>query len=148
MMGRLKSDQGQLFYEFRLGDAVPEDHMVRKIDTALDLSWLRSELAPHYSSMGRPSIDPELMIRMLVVGYVFAIRSERLICREVQVNLAYRWFCKLGIEDAVPDHSGSRVLGTSVFVKAMFSAGCSNGSSRRALRLVWLVAKALPSMRA
>jgi transposase len=105
MMGRLKSDQGQLFYEFRLGDAVPEDHLVRKIDTALDLSWLRSELAPHYSSMGRPSIDPELMIRMLVVGYVFAIRSERLICREVQVNLAYRWFCRLGIEDAIPDHS-------------------------------------------
>jgi transposase len=105
MMGRLKSDQGQLFYEFHLGNAVPEDHLVRKIDTALDLSWLRSELAPHYSSMGRPSIDPELMIRMLVVGYVFAIRSERLICREVQVNLAYRWFCKLGIEDAIPDHS-------------------------------------------
>ena len=105
MMGRLKSDQGQLFYQFRLGDAVPEDHLVRKIDTALDLSWLRSELAPYYSSTGRPSIDPELMIRMLVVGYVFAIRSERLICREVQVNLAYRWFCKLGIEDAIPDHS-------------------------------------------
>jgi transposase len=105
MMGRLKSDQGQLFYEFHLGDAVPEDHLARKIDAALDLSWLRSELAPHYSSMGRPSIDPELMIRMLVVGYVFAIRSERLICREVQVNLAYRWFCKLGIEDAIPDHS-------------------------------------------
>ena len=84
MMGRLKSDQGQLFYEFRLGDAVPDDHLVRKIDAALDLSWLRTELAPHYSSMGRPSIDPELMIRMLVVGYVFAIRSERLICREVQ----------------------------------------------------------------
>src|SRR6266702_2557091 len=105
MMGRLKSDQGQLFYEFHLGDAVPEDHLVRKIDKALDLSWLRSELAPHYSSMGRPSIDPELMIRLLVVGYVFAIRSERLICREVQVNLAYRWFCKLGIEDAIPDHS-------------------------------------------
>jgi transposase len=109
MMGRLKSDQGQLFYEFHLGDAVPEDHLVRKIDAALDLSWLRGELAPelapHYSSMGRPSIDPELMIRMLIVGYVFAIRSERLICREVQVNLAYRWFCKLGIEDAIPDHS-------------------------------------------
>src|ERR1039458_3564795 len=98
MMGRLKSDQGQLFYEFHLSDAVPEDHLVRTIDAALDLSWLRSELAPRYSAMGRPSIDPELMIRMLVVGYVFAIRSERLICREVQVNLAYRWFCKLGIE--------------------------------------------------
>src|SRR6478672_7777973 len=105
MMGRLKSDQGQLFYEFCLGDAVPEDHLVRKIDAALDLSWLRSELAPYYSCTGRPSTDPELMIRMLVVGYVFAIRSERLICREVQVNLAYRWFCKLGIEDAIPDHS-------------------------------------------
>src|SRR6187399_562312 len=105
MMGRLKSDQGQPFYEFRLGDAVPEDHMVLKIDTALDLSWRRSELAPHYSSMGRPSIDPELMIRMLVLGYVFAIRSERLLCREVQVNLAYRWFCGLSIEDKIPHHS-------------------------------------------
>src|SRR6476619_7169566 len=105
MMGRLKSDQGQLFYHFRLGYAIPEDHLVRKIEAALDLSWLRGELAPHCSSMGRPSIDPELMIRMLVVGYVFAIRSERLLCREVQVNLAYRWFCRLGIEDAIPDHS-------------------------------------------
>ena len=103
--GPSESDQGQLFYEFELSDAVAEDHLVRKIDAALDLCWLRSELAPHYSTMGRPSIDPELMIRMLVVGYVFAIRSERLICREVQVNLAYRWFCKLGIEDAIPDHS-------------------------------------------
>src|SRR5437016_14552517 len=88
MMGRLKSDQGQLFYEFRLGDAVPEDHLIRKIDAALDLSWLRGELAPHYSSMGRPSIDPELMIRMLVVGYVFAIRSERLICHAGSANSA------------------------------------------------------------
>src|SRR3954453_6475943 len=105
MMGRLKSDQGQLFYEFHCGDAVPEDHLVRKIDAALDLSWLRGELDPHYSSIGRPSIDPELMIRMLIVGYVFAIRSERLICREVQVNLAYRWFCDLGLEDTIPDHS-------------------------------------------
>src|SRR3954449_9303587 len=89
MMGRLKGGQAQLFYQFELDDAVPEDHLVRKIDAALDLSWLRGELAPHYSSMGRPSIDPELMIRMLVVGYVFAIRSERLICREVLVNRAY-----------------------------------------------------------
>jgi transposase len=80
-MGRRNSDKGQLFYEFRLSDAVPEYHLMRKIDATLDLSWLRSELAPHYSSMGRPSIDPELMIRMLIVGYVFAIRSERLICR-------------------------------------------------------------------
>ena len=148
-MGRLKSDQGQLFYEFHLGDAVPEDHLVRRIDTSLDLSWLRSELAPHYSSMGRPSIDPELMIRMLVVGYVFAIRSERLICREVQVNLAYRWFCRLGIEDAIPRIiRRSRAPGTSVFARGMFFAACLSVSSRRALRPVWLVAKALRSMRA
>jgi hypothetical protein len=71
MMGRLKSDQGQLFYEFRLGNAVPEDHMVRKIDAALDLSWLRSELTPHYSSIGRPSIDPELMIRLNAYCTIF-----------------------------------------------------------------------------
>src|SRR5437879_12100994 len=105
MMGRLKSDQGQLFYQFNLEDAVPEDHLVRKIDAALDLSWLRSELAPHYSFMGRPSIDPELMIRMLVVGYVFAVRSEGLICRGVQVNPAYRWLRKLGIAAAISGRS-------------------------------------------
>ena len=148
MMGRLKSDQGQLFYEFRLGEAVPEDHLVRKIDTALDLSWLRGELAPHYSSMGRPSIDPELMIRMLVVGYVFAIRSERLICREVQVNLAYRWFCRLGIEDAVPDHSAFSRARNERFREEIYSVACSNVSLKLALRPVWLVAKALLLTRA
>src|ERR1700736_3992281 len=148
MMGRLKSDQAQLFYEFHLSDAVPEDHPVRKIDAALDLSWLRSELAPHYSSMGRPSIDPELMIRMLVVGYVFAIRSERLICREVQVNLAYRWFCKLGIEDAIPDHSAFSRARNERFRREMFSVACSSGSSRRVSRPVWSVAKVLRSTRA
>ena len=147
-MGRLKSDQGQLFYEFRLGEAVPEDHLVRKIDTALDLSWLRGELAPHYSSMGRPSIDPELMIRMLVVGYVFAIRSERLICREVQVNLAYRWFCRLGIEDAVPDHSAFSRARNERFREEIYSVACSNVSLKLALRPVWLVAKALRLTRA
>ena len=93
MMGRLKSDQGQLFYSFHLDEVVPPDHRVREIAAVLDLSWVHSELAPHYSHLGRPSIDPVLMIRMLIVGYVFAIRSERLLCREVQVNLAYRWFC-------------------------------------------------------
>jgi transposase len=105
MMGRRKSEQGQLFYEFNLDDVVPPDHLARKIDAVLDLGWVHRELAPYYSHTGRPSIDPELMIRMLIVGYVFAIRSERMICREVQVNLAYRWYCRLGIEDQVPDHS-------------------------------------------
>jgi transposase len=105
MMGRRNQGQGQLFYEFRLDEAVPDDHLVRKIGALLDLSWVYVELAPYYSEIGRPSIDPVLMIRMLIVGYVFAIRSERQICREVQVNLAYRWFCDLGLEDAIPDHS-------------------------------------------
>src|SRR6516164_275078 len=105
MMGRLNHDQQQLFYSFRLDEAVPDDHPVRKIAAVLDLSWVRSELAAFYPKMGRPSIDPELMIRMLIIGYVFAIRSERAICRDLQVNLAYRWFCRLSIEDKIPDHS-------------------------------------------
>src|SRR5215216_47242 len=105
MMGRLNQDQGQLFYSFCLEDVVPADHRVREIAAVLDLSWVHSELAPSYSHLGRPSIDPVLMIRMLILGYVFAIRSERLLCREVQVNLAYRWFCGLSIEDKIPDHS-------------------------------------------
>ena len=78
---------------------------MREIAAVLDLSWVHGELAPYYSNVGRPSIDPVLMIRMLILGYVFAIRSERLLCREVQVNLAYRWFCGLSIEDKIPDHS-------------------------------------------
>ena len=105
MMGRLNRDQGQLFYSFCLDEVVPDDHRAREIAAVLDLSWVHAELAPHYSHLGRPSIDPVLMIRMLILGYVFAIRSERLLCREVQVNLAYRWFCGLSIEDKVPDHS-------------------------------------------
>src|SRR5882757_5015541 len=105
MMGRRGDGQGQFFYSFDLDEVVPADHLVRQIDAILDLSWVHKELAPYYSHTGRPSIDPVLMIRMLLVGYVFAIRSERQICSEIQVNLAYRWFCKLGIEDKIPDHS-------------------------------------------
>ena len=105
MMGRLNHDQGQLFYSFCLEEVVPDDHLVRSIAAVLDLSWVHAELAPHYSDIGRPSIDPVLMIRMLIIGYVFAIRSERLLCREVKVNMAYRWFCGLSIEDKIPDHS-------------------------------------------
>src|SRR6202142_1889213 len=105
MMGRRNQDQGPLFYEFRLDEAVPADHLVRQIDAVLDLSWVYAELAPHYPTLGRPSIDPVLMIRMLIIGYVFGLRSERLLCRELHVNLAYRWFCKLGIEHKIPDHS-------------------------------------------
>src|SRR5262245_26927640 len=99
MMGRRGTRQGQFFYEFKLDEVVPPDHLVRRIDAVLDLGWVHKELAPYYSDTGRPSIDPVLMMRMLIVGYVFAIRSERRICAEVQVNLAYRWYCRLRVED-------------------------------------------------
>jgi transposase len=105
MMGRLTAGQVQFFYAFHLDKVVPADHVVRRIDAVLDLGWIHKEFAPFYSNTGRPSIDPELMIRMLLVGYIFAIRSERRICAEVQVNLAYRWFCRLSIEDHIPDHA-------------------------------------------
>jgi transposase len=105
MMGQREVGQGQFFYAFDLDRVVPPDHLVRQIDVVLDLSWVHKELAPYYSHTGRPSIDPVLMIRMLIIGYVFAIRSERAICAELKVNLAYRWFCKLSIEDNIPDHS-------------------------------------------
>jgi transposase len=105
MMGRLNHDQGRLFYSFHLDEVVPDDHLVREIAAVLDLSWVHRELAAYYPRLGRPSIDPELMIRMLIVGYAFAIRSERMLCREVKVNMAYRWFCGLSIEDNIPDHS-------------------------------------------
>jgi transposase len=104
MMGSNDKPQEPLFYSFDLEDLVPQDHLLRKIDRFLDLSDLRQHLAPYYSHTGRPSIDPELMIRMLIIGYCLGIRSERRLCEEVKLNLAYRWFCRLSIEDSVPDH--------------------------------------------
>lgn len=105
MMGPRQEAQSALFYEFCLEDHVPQDHMLRLIDRFVDLSDIRQHLAAFYSSTGRPSIDPELLIRMLLVGYCMGIRSERRLCEEVHLNLAYRWFCRLDLGDAVPDHS-------------------------------------------
>lgn len=105
MMGDRTVMQEALFYSFNLEQHVPADHMLRSIDRFVDLSGLRAHLQPFYSSMGRPSIDPELMVRMLIVGYCQGIRSERRLCEEVHLNLAYRWFCRLGLEEQVPDHS-------------------------------------------
>ncbi len=105
MMGRQEVAQAPLFYSFNLDAHIPANHLLRGIDHFLDLSGLHQHLAPHYSNTGRPSIDPALLIRMLVVGYCFGIRSERQLCGEVHLNLAYRWFCRLGLEDKVPDHS-------------------------------------------
>ena len=123
MMGARVGCQDRLFYEFDLEDRVPAGHFLRKIDAALDLSWLRAELSPSYSHTGCPSVDPELMIRMLLIGYCYSIRSERRLCDEVHLNLAYRWFCRLGLEDRVPNHSSfsvnrhGRFRGTDVLRK-------------------------------
>jgi transposase len=104
MMG-MQVAPAQLFYDFCLDDHVPADHLLRRIDRFLDLESVSTALKPFYSSIGRPSVDPELMMRMLVVGYCMGLRSERRLCGEVHLNLAYRWFCRLGLEGKVPDHS-------------------------------------------
>ena len=105
MMGSNDKPQDELFYAFNLDDVVPQDHLLRDIDQLLDFTELREHLAPYYSHTGRPSIDPELMMRMMLIGYCLGIRSDRLLCEEVNLNLAYRWFCKLSVNDKVPDHS-------------------------------------------
>src|SRR5215472_2683743 len=107
MMGRQDRDQGQLFYEFSLDEMIPTDHLLRRINvfaTAV-LVDLHEQLKGFYSDIGRPSVDPELMIRMLLVGYCYGIRFERRLCEEVGLHLAYRWFCRLDLDDKVPDHS-------------------------------------------
>src|SRR5271156_6081713 len=105
MMGERTAMQKELLYNFSLEQHVPADHLLRSIDRFVDLSGIRAQLRPYYSDSGRPSIDPELIIRMLLVGYCCGIRSERRLCEEVHLNLAYRWFCRLGLDGAVPDHS-------------------------------------------
>ena len=105
MKGILPPDQNTLFYDFSLERHIPADHLLRYIDQFLDFDQIHQHLQPFYSHTGRPSIDPELLIRMLLIGYCYGIRSERRLCEEVNFNLAYRWFCRLGLEDEIPDHS-------------------------------------------
>jgi transposase len=107
MMGRRRGDQVSLFYEFRLDERVPKDHLVRRIDgfVTAALADMHERLKPYYSEIGRPSVDPELMIRMLIVGYCYGLRSERRLTQEVELHLAYRWFCRLDLDDKVPHHS-------------------------------------------
>jgi transposase len=107
MMGRKHREQASLFYEFRLDDMIPKGHLLRRINDFVTsvLGDLHEQLGPFYSDIGRPSIDPELLIRMLIIGYCFGIRSERKLCEEVRLHLAYRWFCRLDLNDAVPHHS-------------------------------------------
>ena len=108
MMGHQQVEQAALFYEFSLEGHVPADHLLRSIDRFVELGELRRELSAYYSPIGRPSIAPELMVRMLLVGYCFGIRSERRLCEEVHLNLGYRWFCRLGLDGDVPTTRRSR----------------------------------------
>jgi transposase len=107
MMGRQDRDQGQLFYEFKLDEVIPKNHLLRRMNVFVStaLADLHEQLKPFYSEIGRPSVDPELMIRMLIVGYCYGIRSERKLCEEVRLHLAYRWFCRLDPDDAIPHDS-------------------------------------------
>ena len=145
MMGRSGRDQGQLLYSFNLEEVVPDDHLVRAIAGVLDLSWVRAELAPHYSALGRPSIDPVLMIRMLVVGYVFAIRSERALCRECGSTLLTAGSAGLASRTKFRITRCSRGRAMSVFAIMGSSGSYSSGSSERVLRPVLSGVKALRS---
>ena len=107
MMGRRRGDQTSLFCQFRLDERVSKDHLLRRVDgfVTVAVTDMRERLRPYYSDIGRPSVDPELMIRMLIIGYCYALRSERRLTQEVELHLAYRWFCRLDLDDRVPHHS-------------------------------------------
>ena len=147
MMGRQSGDQASLFYEFRLEDRIPKDHLLRRINVfvAAVLCGVREQLKPHYSEIGRPSIDPELMIRMLIVGYCYGVRSERRLTQEVELHLAYRWFCRLDLDDKCRTTRLSRRTGSTGSGRAMFFAMSSNVSSSRAWQPAWSRVRALPS---
>ena len=133
MMGERTVRQSSLFHGFNLEDHVPSDHLLRSIDRFVELSDIRRRLAPYYSAMGRPFINPELMIRTLLIGYCCGIRSERGLCQEISLNLAYRWFCRLDLTDPVPDHStfSKKAMALDPLTKEMLclaasaAAGCA-----------------------
>ena len=146
MMGPRQVDQAPLFYEFSLERHVPAAHLLRAIDRFVDLSDVRSHLAPFYSSTGRPSIDPELLVRMLLVGYCYGIRSERRLCEEVHLNLAYRWFCRLGLDGEYRTTRLSPRIGMAASAIAIFCESYSRPWSGAAWQKDWLRGPLLRSM--
>ena len=150
MMGRQTADQAQLFYSFNLDERIPKTHLLRRIDVFVTeaLAGIHSELAGCYSHTGWPSIDPELLMRMLIVGYCYGIRSERRLCEEVALNLAYRWFCRLDLEDEVPIIRASPRTGMAGFATAISCDLCSSVSLGFALRQAWSRATGSRSTRA
>ena len=146
MMGPRQVDQAALFYEFSLERHVPITHLLRSIDRFVDLSEVRSHLAPFYSSTGRPSIDPELLVRMLLVGYCYGIRSERRLCEEVHLNLAYRWFCRLGLDGEYRTTRASPRIGMAASRIAICSESYSRPWSGAAWPKGWSTGLPLRSM--
>jgi transposase len=148
MMGHRQVEQAALFYEFSLEKHIPADHLLRSIDRFIDLQEIRRDLAPFYSNIGRPSIDPELMIRMLLIGYCFGIRSEQRLCDEVHLNLAYRWFCRLGLDGTVPDHSTFSKNRHGRFRESDLFRRVFESVLRRCIEEHLVAVEGLPSMRA
>ena len=148
MMGRQTGDQSQLFYLFNLEQRIPRGHLLRRINPVVTrlLAGLREKLAPFYSEIGRPSIDPELMIRMLIVGYCYGIRFERRLCEEVELHLAFRWFCRLDLDDSVPDHSTFSVNRHGRFRQSDFFRHVFEAVVRACMDAGLVKGKALPSM--
>src|SRR5262245_34995007 len=158
MMGRQTVDQSQLFYLFNLEEQIPTDHLLRRLNPIVTrvLVDLREKLAPFYSEIGRPSIDPELMIRMLIVGYCYGIRFDRTLCEEVKLHLGYRWFCRLELDDKIPDHSTFSVnrhgrfrdsdILRQVFETVSVPAWMQGLSGERALRSMQASSKPMPAV--
>src|SRR5215813_11460179 len=139
MMGRRSGDQASLFYEFRLDDRVPKDHLLRRINAFVTaaLADVHEQLGPYYSEIGRPSVDPELMIRMLIVGYCYGLRSERKLTQEVELHLAYRWFCRSISTTRFPTTRRSRRTGCTGSGRAMSFATYLSASLRPVWRRAW-----------
>jgi len=148
MMGRQTGEQSQLFYLFNLERRIPGHHLLRRMNPIVMrlLAGLRGQLEGFYSEIGRPSIDPELMLRMLIVGYCYGIRSERKLCEEVELHLAYRWFCRLDLDDKIPDHSTFSVNRHGRFRESDIFRQTFEAIVALAWTQVWSRARALPLM--
>ena len=131
MMGQ-QSREESLFYSFRLEDQIPETHLLRLIDRYVDFTFVRDRLKSFYSPTGRPSIDPETLLRLLLVGYLYGITSERRLLEDVRMHLAYRWFTRLSLEQEVPDTRRSPRTGTDAFGRRACFARCSRRLSSAA----------------
>lgn len=103
MMGRQSGQMNMVILD--LLELIPENHLLRKINQIISFDFIYDIVAPYYPSNGRPSVDPVSMFKMLLVGYLYGIKSERRLVQEVQLNIAYRWFCGFELADKIPDHS-------------------------------------------